>query len=255
MFWSNVFVWDGAGGDLNTRLTRVYTPTLDLLKRFRMRQATIAVRSEILREIEEAGARSLFTELRDLTVLHQVEIALLQKNDLPPEGVEADLRDEREQLQAVVGEDAIIRGVFAFPEKDPFGLVDTYRKLGLRWVVLDPRNVLGPYVDLLDDTVYELVVPGSVYAYFPDLRATHLLREAKDATSRQFRDHFPSKQNRKCYLVTVLHEHDLLQADTHVWVLLEDLYADPEVRSWRLSTVEELFQKRRRLTPELLPNL
>ena len=255
MFWANVFVWDGRGGDLGTRVERIYRPTLQLLHSFRMRQATVATTSEVLRELADGRAKDALAILKDLGVLHQVETAVLQRTDLSPESLESELKGERERIRELLGEDMIVRGVFAFAERNPFELVEAYRGAGFRWVLLDPRNVLGPYVDLMDDAIYELVVPGALYAFFPDARATRILREAKDPTSRQFRDHFPSKQERKCYLVTVLREADLLAADTHVWELLEDLYADHTVRSTRISTLEELFQKRRRIEPELLPRL
>ena len=255
MFWANVFVWDGSGGDPETRIERVYRPVVNLLHASRMRQATLAVAPDVLKELAERKDDDVLAMYKDLSVLHQVETALLQKPDVPAESLAGDLNQQRTTVRELLGEDMIVRGVFAFSEKDPFALVETYRSAGVRWVLLDSRNVLGPYVDLLDDAIYELVVPGSVYAFFPDARATRLLREAKDPTARQFKEHFPAKLDRKCYLITVLGEADLLGADGHVWELLEDLYEDHTVRSVRVSTLEELFQKRRRIEPALLPQL
>ncbi|MDZ7373604.1 MAG: hypothetical protein ONB23_06485, partial [candidate division KSB1 bacterium] len=227
MNWANLFVWDGEGGNSPAVVEGVYERTIQLLRAFRMRQATLAVRAEVLDRINEREKAHLLRDLRDLGVLHQVEFAAVQSEDLSPASLREGLREELGLLRAQLGPDVILRGVYAPLESDPFDLVDTYRQLGIRWVVLDPDKVLGPYVDLLDDTIYELSVPGTVYAYFPDADASGLLREAQGPTSRQFKEHFPTKLDRKCYLVTVLRESDLLSAPKEAWDLLEDLYADP----------------------------
>jgi len=255
MNWGNVFVWDGSGEDLDACLEAVYKPTLRLLQAFRMRQATIGIRAQILQDLARRKARWVLSSLRDLSVLHQVELALVQDGDLPREVLEKSLREERDALREALGADAILRGLYAPAEQDPFELVDMYRALGLRWVLLKREQVLGPFVDLLDDTIYELGAPGKVYAYFPEELSSRLFLEGQVPTSRQFRDHFPTKRDRKCYLITLLREADLLGATRQTWDLLEDVYSDPSIRSWRLSTLEELFTKRKLLDSSALPRL
>ncbi|HFE52373.1 MAG TPA: hypothetical protein ENK07_02965 [Bacteroidetes bacterium] len=250
MFWSNVFVWDGTAADLTTLLDRVYLPTIKLLREDRKRQATVALTTGFLEKLTGKQGRFLLSELRDLAVLQQIDFATVEVQDMPLPELENYLMRERQGIFGVLGDDVILRGHFAFAEKNPFELVPTLHKLGYRWVLLDPLNVLGPYVDLMDDTIYELGTAGTVYAYFPNRVANKILREGSVPTSRQFLERFPTKMDRKCYTVTTLSEQDLLNAPDGLWNLLDDLYADLAIRSWRVSVLEELFQKRRRLEGE-----
>ncbi len=247
MFWSNVFVWDGKGDALDKLADAVYRPTLQLLHEDRKRQATVAITSELLQRLHQKATRDILLELRDLAVLQQIDFATVEQNDLAPSELESHLDRERTAILETLGEDIILRGHFAFAEKNPFELIPTFHKLGYRWVLLDPQHVLGPYVDLLDDAVYELGTGATVYAYFPNRTANRILREASVPTSRQFLERFPTKMDRKCYVVTTLSEQDILNAPQGLWSLLDDLYADLAIRSWRVSVLEELFQKRRRL--------
>ena len=247
MFWSNVFLWDGSGGSVDELVEKVYRPAIRLLREDRIRQATIAVKANLLEKLDSRPTRDVLSDLRDLAVLHQIDLATVQDDSAGAEHFTENLRSELARIRAVVGEHAVLRGNVALGERNPFDRLQAYRELGFRWVLLDSRNVLGPYVDLLDDVIYEIGASGALYGIFVDRRATLLLQEATDRTSRQFQEHFPSRLDRKCYFVTVLTERDLSRASQHLWDLLDDLYSDPSVRSWRVSTLEELFQKRKRL--------